>query len=150
MTIPFLKSGLTRQELFEIGQKVAYLREKVKDQVSVFSFTPFFRRDNNTRKKINFRPFLGDWLEPMIDPDGGMIFCCDIYRKCNQKPLVQKEGFEKSLRINLNAMQEIKKQRLYDILNNPDIIGTCDYCDYCDRYVEEAFKRAREIEKSIL
>ncbi len=74
-----------------------------------------------------------------------MIFCCDIFQKCSQKPLIQKEGFEKSYRICLETANQIKKQRLYDIFNNPEgVIGTCDYCN---KHVEKALKMARKIEK---
>lgn len=139
---PVLNLGLTDEKLFAAVQRISYLREKLKNRVFVSFCSSFWNRSK--RKVVNFCSILRDGLYPMIDQEGGMIFCCDIFQKCGQKPLIQREGFEKSCRITLNVVNEIKKQRLHDLLNSPEeAIGTCDYCN---KHIEKALEIARKME----
>ena len=144
LEMPVPNSGLTDEELLDMARRIVCLREKFKNQVFISPCSSFFQKDENRRKVINFCSILKDGPHPLIDQDGGMIFCCDIFQKCSQKPLIQKEGFEKSYRITLNVINEIKKQRLRDLLNNPEeATGTCDYCN---KYIGKVLERARKTE----
>jgi MoaA/NifB/PqqE/SkfB family radical SAM enzyme len=143
---PAEKSGLTDQEFAWLIQEVRRLNEKNSPRVFISPFTSFFQRDNYFKKQVNFCVVLGSKHEPSIDADGGMIFCCDIWQKCRQKPLIQKEGFEECYRICLETANEIKKQRLHDIFSNPAAVsGTCDYCN---KHIERVLAAVRKREKT--
>ena len=78
-----------------------------------------------------------------IDWDGGMLFCPDIFFRCENKPLIQEVGFEKAYKITLDTINEIKKRRLYDLLNN-SIEANTTLCDYCDKHIESCLDLAKE------
>ncbi len=55
--IPISRSGLTNQELSEIVQKMAYLREKVKNRVFIAPCASFFQKEAILERKLISAPF---------------------------------------------------------------------------------------------
>lgn len=124
--------SLSDEELDLAIQKIFYLRNKFRNRLNIL-ISPHFFQTKNFNLTIHFCSNLNG-LQPHIDHDGGMIPCCDIYRECKNKPLIQEKGFEECYRINLDVINEIKKQRLQDMFDCPEnAIGTCAYCN---RYIE--------------
>ena len=134
---------LTDEEKFEVVKKLFHLRRKFKDSLNIYITSSFFGSSqflttySKLKQNINYCYVLNQ-LQFHIDPEGGMLFCCDIFKECKNKPLIQKIGFENAFKITLEVINEIKKRRLYDLLNNPDKINsTCDYCNkYIDKYLD--------------
>lgn len=143
--IDFLSYVLTDNQRREALRKILRLKEEFKGRC-VFSITAsFFSASGIVRDEIYLNKGI-DFCSALnghnfyIDHDGGMFFCCDINRECKNKPLIQKVGFEKSLRITLDIANEMKKKFLSDLLNNPQKINRiCDFCndniDFCSQLI---------------
>lgn len=134
--------SLTDREKFELVQKIENLSEKFRDIIFVEVTLGTFQMGNfaNFMPELKRSPHFCKGLSGntlYVDHDGGIIPCCDIYRECKKKPLIQEKGFEECYRINLDVINEIKKRRLHDLLNNPS--ETYTTCDYCNKYTEIYF-----------
>jgi len=126
---------LTDKERIDAIKKISILEERFKECEFLItrSFYPASAALSSEatfkKRKIN----LWSWCPMLdmiyIDHDGAMLFCCDINRDYKNKPLVQKLGFEKSLGITLNSVNEMRKRFLAASLNNQKINRFCDFCN---------------------
>lgn len=136
--------GLTDEERFELIQRILNLRNQEKFRKSLhvemtagtLQGAKFLNSSPVNKQNIHFCGVLrGDKL--YVDHDGGMLPCCDIYQECKNKPLIQEVGFEKALEINLEVINELKKQRLHDLFHNSEsVVRTCDFCN---KHIERLF-----------
>lgn len=131
---------LTDKERAEAVEKILNLREKFKFRCGfhlTMTFFPSYFRKADGRFWI-CRVLNCNSLH--IDHDGGMFFCCGINRQCQNKPLIQKIGFEKALAITLDTAKEMKKRFLITWLNKPEEIN--HFCDFCNKNIESCLVTA--------
>ena len=119
--------SLTDEERNEVFQKILNTQEKYK-------FDCAFTITHGCYPFPKFSCPILDNNVLYIDHDGGMLFCCDLNRECEDKPLIQQLGFEKSFKITLNAANEMKKKFLSDLLNSPR--KTSRICDFCNKHIK--------------
>ena len=94
----------------------------------------------NNPQSIEFCRALRGLQQLSIDYNGGMLFCGKIYKKCKNKPMIEKEGVVNALCRNIDLLAEIKKQRLKDISQGIYFEGF-DTCQYCNKYIEKILKK---------
>ncbi len=133
---------LTNKERIELIRKILNIQKKLgnsfrlKATASLLEGGEFLEGIPGYKRLIDFCATLGHELL-YIDQEGGVLPCCDIYREYKNKPIIQKNGFEECLRTNMDLINEIKKQRLHDLLyNSKDVYRTCSYCSkYFEKYL---------------
>ncbi|MDD5146033.1 MAG: radical SAM protein [Candidatus Pacebacteria bacterium] len=115
---------------------------QIKANASLLEGGSFLEDLPGYKKIIDFCGILGHEVL-YIDQKGGVMPCCDIYRECENRPTIQKNGFEECLKINMDIINEIKKQRLCDLLNESDeVYKTCSYCSkYFGKYLDKICKK---------
>jgi len=138
--IPAAHSDLSKEERIDAIRKILFLEKKFSKFLKIQMAASFFQ-NMEYRTGIHFCSVL-DGQRVFIDFTGGMLLCPDIYSKCEQKPLIQETGFEKSYLITLETINELKKRRLHDLLNN-SIEAKTTLCDYCDRHIESCLDLAK-------
>lgn len=85
---------------------------------------------------VNVCPVL-DGRSLYVDSDGGMLFCCDIHRKCANGPMVREAGFERSLSAVWDASNKMRQKFLGAILaGDKEEPG---FCEFCNRNVNGCF-----------
>lgn len=140
--------SLNKEERKEVLKRIHDLSFKYGNQVNIFPTSSFF--SVGVEKEIscprtgavNFCGILdGDHL--LIDPDGGILLCCDISPECKNKPLIQELGFKKSLEITLDAANEIKKRCLEALMNSREKELGCLKCNFCNQNIEEILTLVR-------
>ncbi len=132
------KNVLTDEERTDAFWKIAGLREKFKLRCGFLITRSFYPLANSSRKIFLWCPIL-DCGTLTVDHDGAMFFCCDINRECENKPLIQELGFEKSLDITLNLANEMKKKMINASLGGQDIRR---FCDFCNKNIESLMGQA--------
>lgn len=133
---------LTNKERIELIKNILHIQKKLgnsfrlKANASLLEGGGFLENIPGHKRLIDFCATLGHEIL-YIDQEGGMLPCCDIYREYKNKPTIQKNGFEECLKINMDLINEIKKQRLHDLMyNSKDIYRTCSYCsEYFEKYL---------------
>ncbi|MDD5146035.1 MAG: radical SAM protein [Candidatus Pacebacteria bacterium] len=134
--IPSSKSDLSVNERLGAAIMVSRIQNKLGEKVFISRSTQCFNGAESS-KVVDFCNIL-NCQQPSIDYDGGVIFCCDIFRGCKNKPLIKNVGFKRSIEINLDVILEIKKKRLSDLFkNSKEALNTCDYCNkYAEKYFD--------------
>lgn len=69
----------------------------------------------------------------VIDFDGGMFFCCNLYQQCDNKPLISKIGFEKAFQINMKVIEEFYRQYFSGLLDNMQ--SDDRNCNFCNQHI---------------
>jgi len=139
--IPAAHSDLSTEERTEAIKKILSLQRRFRDSLRMQMAASFFQ-NIEYKTGIHFCSVL-DAQRIFIDFNGGMLFCPDIYSKCENKPLIQEIGFENAYKITLDTINELKKRRLHDLLNN-SIDANTTLCDYCDKYIENCLDLAKK------
>jgi MoaA/NifB/PqqE/SkfB family radical SAM enzyme len=93
-----------------------------------------------TPQRINFCRVLAR-QHFAIDPEGGMVFCCDIYKLPAERPNILKDGLKKSFILTLHMVNEIKKQRLKDLWSKKRHSFDFYNCEYCNKHIEAVIKK---------
>ena len=137
------KDTLTDDERADVLQRIFSVKEKFGSNFMFLITRSFFPIDDKT--KGNKRVYL--WCPVLncnalyLDHDGGMFFCCDINRECQNKPLIQHLGFEKSFMITLDVANKMKKRMLKEALDYKKIT---QFCDFCNKNIKECINLAAE------
>ena len=139
---PMTEYILTDDERNDALSKILNLQEKFKSDCRFIITRSFYPVSENSGigngKEIYTCPIL-NCHSLYIDHDGGVLFCCDINRKCKNKPLIKEKGFGKALDITMDTANEIKKKASQILLNGRKI-GR--FCDFCNKNVENCLDLA--------
>lgn len=94
--------------------------------------------------KANFCGVLDD-PHFSIDPEGGINFCCDLYCFPDLRPHILKDGFEKSIFLNLAIINKLKEQRILDFEKNKFSLPSEFYnCEYCNNHIGNTISQVRQ------
>lgn len=123
--IPSGDSGLPENEKREALAEIGRLQKEFGNCLNI--------RIGRTLADLNFQPDINacpafNGQRMVIDFDGGMFFCCNLYQPCKNKPLVQNVGFKEAYRINLEAINEFKRRHFNFT------------CDSCNQHIENCLK----------
>lgn len=132
--------SLDMKERLEILGEIKKLSPALKKRKIALQLGSVFKL--GTPRRVNFCRVLAR-QHFSIDPDGGMVFCCDLYRLPANRPNVFKDGLEKSFLMTLEAVSEIKKQRLRDIWREKEHPEDFYHCEYCNRHIDSIVEKIR-------
>lgn len=124
--------------------KISDLKSRYKNKISNLNFCSSLHFQ---RTKII--PFCTNlyFFEPAINPDGKMLFCCDIYKECTDAPDIKKTGFWPAFKINLLVAKKLMLRRLEDI-NKGELFDGFSACNYCNRYIDEILREIKKEDQS--
>jgi MoaA/NifB/PqqE/SkfB family radical SAM enzyme len=138
------RDALSYQERSDAMKKIAYFRSKFGNKCSIgfaANLLPNSGSYNEMKRggAIDYcRVLSGNSL--FLNHEGKMVFCCDCIKDLKNAPSLEKDGFEKSCKITLDAMNNLKKKRLEKILAKED--NEEGLCIFCNNYAEECLEEA--------
>ncbi len=128
--LPTSNSDLSSEERARALEEIYRLRKELKGSLNVTIGVTL--EGFKCQTKIGSCPsFKGQRM--VIDFNGGMFFCCNLYKRCESKPLIQDLGFKKAYQMNLELIDEFKKRRL----------NHAQTCDDCNNYIENYLNLVR-------
>lgn len=131
--------SLTGEERSGSLARVEKLRDAYRGQMAILAADSLLL---SHPKNIHFSRAL-DLTTLYIDHEGGMLFSCDIYKPCPDRPSILRDGFWGAVELTIDVVAELKKQRMRDLAANASFEGfdTHDYYSHC---IEAAITAARE------
>ena len=125
---------LTENERSKALEKISELQKKYWDRCSIRANPSFISIPKNQTVGSKTQSVLCPAIINRaihLDHDGGMLFCCNIYKECEKKPLVGEIGFEKSYQITKKVAEAIREKFLliYRSGNFRENYRICDFCN---------------------